>query len=125
MGATSLEEIIATEIGEAAVGTGHSVDGGRYEGTVEVVDIDDCNIQPDPHTPGVFTVNAKGTCTIRHIDAEHAEHVSECEIEIDAQVSITPTSHDRSSSSLSASVEVDVSSVNIVCDDDEDKDIEE
>ncbi len=125
MGTTSLEEIIAKETGDAAVGTGHPVDGGRYEGTVEAVDIDDCDVQPDPHNPGVFTVNAKGTCAIRHSDAEHGEHVSECKIEIDAQVSITPTSHDRKSSSLSAAVDVDVSSINISCADNEDEDIEE
>lgn len=124
MGITLLEEIIATEVGKAVVGIGHSVDDGRYEGTVEIVDIDDCDIQPDPDTPGIFAVNAKGTCSIRHIDAEHAEHESECEIEIDAQVSITPTSHNLSSSSLSASLEVDISSINIVCDGNEDDDME-
>ena len=96
MGSATLEEIIATETGDAAVGVGHPVDGGRYEGTVESVDIDDCDIQPDPHTPGVFNVKAKGRCTIRHIDSEHDEHTSECEIEIDAQVSIAPTSHETS-----------------------------
>ena len=115
MGTPLLEEIIAKETGDAAIGTGHPVDRGRYAGTVESVDIDDCDIQPDPHNPGVFTVKAKGTCSIRHIDSDHVEHVCECEIEIGAQVSITPTSHDPSSSSLSADIEVDVTDISIEC----------
>jgi hypothetical protein len=85
----AIKDVIERQVGNGNW-NGISVDDGRYEGSLDTLDIDPDSIEADDFDleTGTITVTASGTGSATHKDADGEDLTNQYDVSVNSRVSI-------------------------------------